>query len=439
MLILTSEIIVIKNKKSVGTKDTQPTYSTNFTIPTNVIDELNKDMFKNIYDSGSDVALVFRFVNEIEINAGFKMLTKTCTITLPRRINYGGVAKLMNSANPIFGYGDRIIIRCGYIDNHTGKEVNSIKEIFRGYITNIGLGTPTTIECEDQMFILKHIPALFPTSQSPKGLKIKLSELMKQLLTNNNYLKTEYNVFLFSGAGSGNKEITYGNFIPVVFGIGEADIEFSYRTSQIKSVASILEELKTKLLVYSYFDYYGNLRIELPYFNTDKLFESNTLKYQNFYLGGNIIDDSNLKFKLYEEEQSQIIVTSAPEINVKNKEKQPTLTYIYPTTKKGDFFGRTTTFNLSPGISMTQLEEIAKQAYKAERYTGYDKGSSFETFGEPMVNINEGVRIKNTTYDDKYQQNYDEKEGDFCVAHITRKFGVNGYRQIISLTRKLNK
>lgn len=81
-------------------------------------------------------------VNEIEIVSSSKNLTDTCTIKLPRKISV-----LNGNINDVIKRGSKVSVRLGY-------NFNMIEE-FNGYVARVSAEIPLTIECEDEMWLLK--------------------------------------------------------------------------------------------------------------------------------------------------------------------------------------------------------------------------------------------------------------------------------------------
>ena len=87
--------------------------------------------------------LLIRRFSKVKIVSGFKQLTSTCDIVLPRNVKDFDRQKV----NDVFQAGDPVIVRMGYNGD--------ISEEFRGYIFSVTTGVPVTIRCEDEMYKLK--------------------------------------------------------------------------------------------------------------------------------------------------------------------------------------------------------------------------------------------------------------------------------------------
>ncbi|MDE6928258.1 MAG: hypothetical protein K2P06_05985, partial [Muribaculaceae bacterium] len=85
------------------------------------------------------------FVTAVEITRDTEKFTAEAKITLPKKIKWDGSAEI-----PV-RRGDRVRISLGYDD--------SLQLAFVGYVRDVGFKTPVVITCEDDMFLLKQMPA----------------------------------------------------------------------------------------------------------------------------------------------------------------------------------------------------------------------------------------------------------------------------------------
>ncbi len=463
MLKLISRITFIKNKNTISDGVNKIQLSNNFNVPAKPADEviittnttnttirivggrttngqiipstttnssttttktehvLNKQNFIDAYESGKDVALIFNWVNNIEINSSFKQLTKTATIRFPRNLAFDGL-NLMKGSNPVFGRGDRVIIETGYDGN--------LKEVFRGYIVKVGFNTPLILECEDQAFALKQIKVKYPDSQDKAG-KISFKNLLFRILqagTNHNTLLTDVqDVYDFNSApNTETKKNIYGN-VPIIC---PTDTEpFTYSTSTEKSVAEVLVDLKKKLGIYSYFDDFGNLHFELPFINSQQLSNlSSAGKLKTFHFEKQIISDSSMKFQIENEINIKIIFESKRS----NKKEGAFYGRFGKSTNNyiGDALGDTITIHAPEDMSQSDCDKFALLKLKAEKYTGFSNGSCLETFGEPIVYLGQAIHL--------LSEKFPEKDGNYAIVGVKRSFGMNGYRQNIEIGISLN-
>ena len=86
------------------------------------------------------------FVTEVEITRDTEKLTDLCKITLPKKIKWDGETEIAVKR------GDAVKVWLGY------DESNELA--FVGYIKEVGFKTPVVLDCEDEMFRLKQMPAV---------------------------------------------------------------------------------------------------------------------------------------------------------------------------------------------------------------------------------------------------------------------------------------
>ena len=91
------------------------------------------------------------FVNNIEIESSWEMLTDTALIVLPAVTRYK-VDKVLasESLKENIKVGDEITITTGYDDE--------FKQVFKGYLSAIKPSIPIELSCEDEMWKLKRTP-----------------------------------------------------------------------------------------------------------------------------------------------------------------------------------------------------------------------------------------------------------------------------------------
>lgn len=105
---------------------------------------------------------------EVQIVSGFRQLTETATITLPRRVKIGGKTQLLDDTGA-FAEGDAVEINAGYD--------GQLSTLFRGYVRRIGVAFPVTIECENEAVKLKKMtvkPKEFKAATLKKVLEYAL-------------------------------------------------------------------------------------------------------------------------------------------------------------------------------------------------------------------------------------------------------------------------
>mgnify|MGYP000074328254 CR=1 FL=1 len=92
------------------------------------------------------------FVTEVEITRDTEKLTDICKITLPKKIKWDGAAEI-----PV-KRGDTVKVWLGYDGSN--------ELAFVGYVKEVGFKTPVVLDCEDEMFKLKQMPAVKKTYKS---------------------------------------------------------------------------------------------------------------------------------------------------------------------------------------------------------------------------------------------------------------------------------
>lgn len=476
MLQLVSQITIIKQRPNlfnlpntfVGTQITPSIQNANYINPGTILyyvsqnkfalygndsqtqeniaqsSELNFQSFSANYEAGLPIGLVFNFVNNVEINSSFKNLTKTAKITFPRKMNFAGLNLFKKDKtkgmSPVFTRGDVIKIQLGYARPEEKKPI--LKELFRGYIVKIGLSTPLELECEDQMFFLKQIKVKYPDGQDGNSpAKIKLEDLLDRMfISNKYYLNTASNNgqsnFYFTDAIHPPNTVDYANIdtkIPIVTPNGLNTEPFTYSTGNEKSLAEVLHDLKKKLFIYSYFDEFGNLIIGLPFMDTTRIFDEKELFFEK-----QIIEYSNMKFQNSDDMAIKVVFASKRSVKINNKEatiygvpslgessKWKSIDVSKSQNYVGDEIGDTINVNAVEDMSQEDCNKYADFILKANKYSGYMKGSKFTTFGEPAVYI--GQKIKLTSNE------FPEKNGIYEIVSIRRTFGTGGYRQEIEI------
>ena len=101
------------------------------------------------------------FVTAVTITRDTEKLTAEAQITLPKKMKWDGAAEI-----PV-KRGDTVKISLGYDDD--------LQTAFVGYVRDVGFKTPITITCEDDMFMLKQMPAVKKAYRS-----VTLETLLKE-------------------------------------------------------------------------------------------------------------------------------------------------------------------------------------------------------------------------------------------------------------------
>ena len=313
--------------------------------------------------------IVFDFVNEVETESSWENLTDTAKITIPRTLNYEG-KPIAIGEDALFKRGMPVIIQLGYDE--------TLKTVFTGYISRVNLSVPMTIECEDQMYLLKKNNLLNKSYSS-----VSLSTLLKYIIPST----VDYDLDGFE----------YENLGKV-------------RISNNATTAMVLEMLRKNYNIYSFFRYnilYVGLAVH-----------TSLQKTKTFGFEQNIIDDKNLEWKDALDSPIKVKGTFIKRDNTK-------IEYTYPSI---DTEGQQITFTM-PGESQSDLEAKVIRKYNSEQYTGYR--GSFTTFGEPFTNHGDLVEFTGNQLPER-------NEGKYLVKSVKRTFGQGGYRQIIEPNIKIS-
>jgi hypothetical protein len=90
---------------------------------------------------------VFPYIHKVTIEKSYDVQTQTAEIVMPRNLNIDNGTNLYAGNEPMIMRGDKVKIEAGYYPN--------LETLFEGYVARVGSDIPTTIKCEDEMFILK--------------------------------------------------------------------------------------------------------------------------------------------------------------------------------------------------------------------------------------------------------------------------------------------
>jgi hypothetical protein len=90
---------------------------------------------------------VFPYIHKVTIDKSYDVQTQIAEIVMPRNLNIDNGTNLYAGNEPMIMRGDKVKIEAGYYPN--------LETLFEGYVARVGSDIPTTIKCEDEMFILK--------------------------------------------------------------------------------------------------------------------------------------------------------------------------------------------------------------------------------------------------------------------------------------------
>jgi len=321
----------------------------------------------------SDITIgraTFDFVNQVEVVSSWENLTDTATIILPNNIRPkvdGEVSfEITAGEKPIWKRGDSVVINLGYDDN------NAL--IFRGRITKISPSKPLEFQCEDEMYTLKQSGVKYSTQSAT------LKSLMAAILP--------------TGITAETEDITLGKFI-----VTNA------------SVAEVLDYLRKKFGLSSYFLPSGNLYVGFAYKDVDAI---TTDALPEFEFQKNIIDGSQLDYT--RDDDARFKVTA---INIKPNNTRTKI-------EVGDSLGEQRTLYFYD-VSDSELTKLATESLEKMKYEGFQ--GSFETFLQPTVRHGQAVRMIDPLIPDR--------NGVYLVKKVVTRFGIDGGRQQITLDRKI--
>lgn len=304
--------------------------------------------------------LVLYLLSTCSIQSSWKMLTDTAEIVIPRKIKAFGGKKLKD----VFLPGDPVTIELGY-------NGDMIRE-FSGYILSVSRGVPVIIKMEDEMYKLKRKTVSY--SRKSVTLSTMLSDILPEYKVNTVYGETEL------GA------VRYSNVL----------------------VSSILEDLKKKTGLYSYFiDGILHVGNALTMSDTEEVYihlERNAVSQNLQETGGD-----------YEVTASAILKGG--------KKLESTAG-----TKGAETF-RFTVNSKDDKITVKTLAEMAQRIYKQLKRQKYKGG--IELFGIPSVVPGMIIRLESDITP--------EMNGRYYVEKVEKTFSDNAtYRQNIELGGQIN-
>lgn len=368
--------------------------------------------------------LTYEFVNEFECSDSWRDLTNKATITLPKNVyvrdgsgnlvslagtnvNIGG----FSTSAPLFIRGDAVTIDAGYryFDN-SGRERLSTSRMLTGYISNVTSKKPIVLECEDNMYKLKQLPAVnkvFP------GSKYTLESMLKELLTG-----TGFTVNALTNT-------SLGDF-----------------TTQNETVCEVLARLRKDYHFESYFR--GNeLRTgSLVYIESDAIKSG----VKRFAFQKNIID-SELDYKRRDDIRLSAIAYSINKVELdggitkkgKRKTRHERLQVLIAQQgtkfvrkvklpgEKAEFapntVGERRTLYFWNVTDPVKLGDMAEAELKKYFYTGLR--GTFTTFGMPFVQMGDNADILDPVLP--------ERNGRYKVKSVKYRGGIHGLRQIVEL------
>lgn len=371
--------------------------------------------------------LFFDFVNHWEFSNNWEDLSAQGKIVFPKNIYVRDTAT--NKRYPLFGKnkatgemfkkGNKVKIQTQYIywDENLNEKRTPLTTIVEGYISNVKIEMPVTLEFEDNMYLLKKTPMINKSYNGSQSIESILNEALQ--VTNNTF-GTD-----FKCETTSKTLISWDN---------------SLLTSENETLATFLAKLKKDAFIFTYFR--GNiLRVGRIIYVDD---EAQT---KNFEFQNNIIS-SDLSFKRKDDIvmsavasnhiQEQTGTTKDGKVKVKNSRIEVLVTLqgdkvISKIVKSGDkpdpnTDGERRTFTFLEAKNEADLIQLATEALKKYYYSGL-KGK-FTTFGTPYVQFGDNCKIINNILP--------EQNGTYKIKGVEYSGGVDGMRQVIELDYKIN-
>jgi hypothetical protein len=337
---------------------------------------------------------------------------------------------------PVFLRGDLIKFNIGYRAVVNGGETTymtgekGIPDLFKGYISLVCPKLPFSLECEDNMWLLKQMP-----TPAKNWGNISLQDIVSKIITDSQSLP-----IIKRYKGYVNLKVSDFSKTDLKFNVGNF-------TTTRGSLASMLARIKSQYRVDSYFRG-DELRVGYLHYVPD-----DTVKH-TFTFQKNILDGDRLKWQRRDDAVLSMIVKSnyliedtGTTIDGVSKTKHACTeililnqagAFTYITKEKGKEFptkylndiGERFVFNVYDAISdPKKLFEIGKPQLEKYYYDGF-KGS-FTTFGIPYVKHGDTVQLVNPALP--------EQNGLYKVRAVRYCGGFDdGYRQEISLDYKIS-
>jgi hypothetical protein len=172
------------------------------------------------------------------------------------------------------------------------------------------------------------------------------------------------------------------------------------------NAVEVFEELKNTYGIIT-FAQQGKIYSGLPY-------KKALQEVQNYNLEINVADSNGLTYSRADDKKIKVKAIS-----------------IYPDNTKeeiefGDTDGEQRTFNFYD-VPKKDLEETAKRELERIKIDGYI--GSFTAFGVPYIEHNDVASISS--------QKTPERQGEYLIKGVETTFGVNGFRRVIKLDRKV--
>lgn len=316
---------------------------------------------------------VLRAVTEVTTTSSYEQLVSRCTITFPRGLKIGQPG----TDGRLVSTTGIILKRGQYVEVFFGY--NNIPEVpnFKGYITRIDPKRPVVIELEDESYELVQ-GAVSQIWKEGTSSPATLENIMKAI---NSPIPTQFD---------------------------ETRIMGEFKVDRLDG-RQILAKLKRE---YGLSSYVVNSKLYVgrrywPDYRSQAILDFNY----------NIIQD-NLE---YYEEERKILVEAYTVFPAKKGEQNKLKVTV------GDFSGEYYKLPFYGKMSEAELRRQAENKLLDLTYIGYR--GTVTIFGEPKLKHGDIVTI--------VDRRYPEREGDYFVKSVNTSFGIEGFRQKVTLDIKI--
>lgn len=367
---------------------------------------------------------VFDFVTEFESSDSWRDFTNNAKITLPKNVYYtdhsgkrvylGNVSTNLGgfSSNiPSFLKGDEITIISGYKYMRGGQEIEDTATFFTGFISKVSSKKPFTLECEDNMYKLKQLPA---PNKLFLAKSYTLESMLRELLQG-----TQFTVNALTKTSIGDFRVQNETVMDVLSRLRkDYHFESYFRGNELRCGSLVYIEADAKN--YNFIFQNNIISDELEYSRKDDIVLSAIAYSVNKNQVNTITKDGHPKTKM---ERLEVLVTY---------QNGTFRSEVKPAGGKADFppnyTGERRTLYFWNVATTDQLIQLAQAELIKYYYTGF-KGK-FTTFGIPFVRMGDNVSLYNPVLP--------EQNGQYKVKSVEYKLSIGGgLRQTIELDYKI--
>lgn len=371
------------------------------------------------------------YLNKYEVVSTWDTLTDTAKVIIPKNVFaqdldgneiplQGTNINIGNGDNPLFLRGDKINIQAGYwYMDDLGTQQQYVKLLFDGYISKVFSKLSITLECEDNMFLLKQTPA----PDRIWGAGVSLQSILQECLKGSKFIEN---------GGTVNTQ-------------SQTSVTFDIGTFYTKgeTVAQVLARMKREMKIGAYMKD-NILRIGFPTYWPEDI--QDPLRPFQFIFQKNILSD-NLQYQRKDDivmsATAQSFYSQETEVQTKDGKtqtrKKKLMVFIWADPKTQTFKSKTITdtsqipanqagerytFFYPYAKTVEQLTQLAINELQKKYYTGF-KGS-FTTYGMPYIPYGDNILLIDKVMPDR--------NGVYKVKSVTYTGGVGvGVRQQIFL------